>query len=95
MNLTILCSTLHLPDVFCVSQTYLYLKDARFHITSFHVWKARFPCLESEKATLKSLALILTGKCPLQLQEVLEFFVRVLVGAQLLEMASAMARILF
>lgn len=54
-----------------MSQT--YPKDASFHATSLHVWKARFHCLE----ILKSLALILTGKGPTQLKEVLEFFVRV------------------
>lgn len=90
---TMLCSALHLPDVFCVSQA--YLKDSRFHIAFFHVWKARVHCLESEKATLKSLAPILTGKAPTQLKEVVEFFVRLLVGAKLLEMASAMTRIFF
>lgn len=49
----------------------------------------------SEKVTLKSPALILKGKGRTQLKEVLEYFVRALVGAKLLEMASAMAGILF
>lgn len=62
-------------------------------MASLHVWKARIHYLESEKATLKSLALILTGKGPTHLKEVLEFFVKALVGAKLLEMA--MARIFF